>query len=50
MNTPNLICALLVTLLLPLGLFAASVKLLFTTDELTEMGIRIEPSHHTEEP
>ena len=44
MNTPNITCALLLTLLLPLTLFASSVKLFFTPDELTEMGIQIEPA------
>ena len=44
MNTLNLICALLLTSLLTLGLFASSVKSFFTVDELTEMGVRVEPS------
>ena len=44
MNTLIFICALLLTVLLTLTLFASSLKLFFTADELTEMGIRIEPS------
>lgn len=44
MNTLIFICALLLTILITLTLFASSLKLFFTTDELTEMGIRIEPS------
>jgi hypothetical protein len=44
MNTLILICALLFTILITLTLFASSLKLFFTTDELTEMGIRIGPS------
>ena len=44
MNTLIFICALLLTILLTLTLFASSLKLFFTTDELTAMGIRIEPS------
>jgi hypothetical protein len=43
MNTLNFACILLLTFLLPFGLFASAVKWFFTTDELTEMGIRIEP-------
>jgi hypothetical protein len=43
MNTLNFTCALLLTVLLPFTLFAFSVKLFFTDDELTEMGVRIEP-------
>jgi hypothetical protein len=45
MNTLNFSCALLPTLLLSIALFASSVRLLFTTDELTEIGVRLEPSH-----
>ena len=44
MNTLIFICAPLLTILITLTLFASSLKLFFTTDELTEMGIRIEPS------
>jgi hypothetical protein len=44
MNTLNFTCTLLLTLLLPITLFASSVKLFFTTDELAEMGVRLEPS------
>ena len=44
MNTLIIICALLLTILITPTLFASSLKLFFTTDELTEMGIRIEPS------
>ena len=44
MNTLIVICALLLTVPITLTLFASSLKLFFTTDELTEMGIRIEPS------
>ena len=42
MNTLHLTCALLLTLLLSIALFASSIKLFFTTDELTEMGVRLE--------
>jgi hypothetical protein len=42
MNTVNFTCALLITLLLSISLFASSVKLLFTDDELNEMGIRLD--------
>jgi len=42
MNTLNLTCALLLTLLLSIALFASSVKLFFTSDELTDMGVRLE--------
>ena len=44
MNTLNFTCALLLTLLLPITFFASSVKLFFTSDELTEMGVRIGPA------
>jgi hypothetical protein len=43
MNTLHFTCLLLLTLLLPLALFASSVKVFFTEDELKEMGVRIEP-------
>ena len=43
MNIPNLLYALLLTLLLSTALFASSVKLFFTTNELTEMSVRLEP-------
>lgn len=49
MTTLNFICILLLTFLLPLTLFASSVKLFFNTDELTEMGVHIEPSDPQEE-
>jgi hypothetical protein len=39
----------LFTLLLPITFFASSVKLFFTTDELTEMGVCIEPSNVQEQ-
>jgi hypothetical protein len=44
MNTLNFTCALLLTLLLSITWFASSLRLFFTTEELTEMGIRLEPS------
>ena len=44
MNTLNFTCALLLTITLPVTLFAASVKLFFTPDELTEMGVRLDSS------
>jgi hypothetical protein len=44
MNTLNFTCALLLTLLLSISCFASSMKLFFTTDELTEMGVRLELS------
>jgi hypothetical protein len=43
MNTLNFTCALLLTLLLSITFFASAVKPFFTTDELTEMGVRLEP-------
>lgn len=43
MNTLNLTCALLLTLLSSITLFASFVKLFFTSDELNEMGVRLEP-------
>ena len=42
MNTLNFTCALLITLLLSISLIASSVESLFTTDELDEMGIRLD--------
>jgi hypothetical protein len=36
-------CALLLTLLLPGTLFASSVKLFFSCEELNEMGVCLEP-------
>jgi len=44
MNTLNFTCALLLTLLLSITLFASSVELFFTTDELNEMGVYSEPA------
>jgi hypothetical protein len=48
MNTLNCTCALLFTLL-PITFFASSLKLFFTTDELTEMGVLLEPFELDEE-
>ena len=42
MNTIHLTCAFLPILLVSIALFAASVKLFFTTDELNEMGVLLE--------
>jgi hypothetical protein len=44
MNTLNLLCTLLLTVLLPLACFASSVKLFFTSDELNEMGVCLQQS------
>jgi hypothetical protein len=41
MNTLNFICALLLTVLLSIMFFASLLKLFFTSDELTEMGVRL---------
>jgi hypothetical protein len=50
MNTLNFICAFLITLLLSITWLASSLKLFFTTEELGEMGIRLDPSgRHGEE-
>ena len=43
MNTLILTCVLFITMLLSITLLASSVRLLFTSDELKEMGIRLEP-------
>jgi hypothetical protein len=43
MNTITFTFALVLTLLLPIMFFASSLKMFFTTEELTEMGIRLEP-------
>lgn len=48
MNTINFACILLLTFLLPFGLFASAVKWFFTTDELIEMGIHSEPTDTVE--
>jgi hypothetical protein len=42
-NTLNLISILLLILLLPMTLLGSSVEVFFTKDELTEMGVRIDP-------
>jgi len=42
-NTLNFTRTLLFSLLLSIALFASSVKLFFTSDELTEMGVHLEP-------
>lgn len=42
MNTLHFICILLLTLLIPTTLFASSLKVFFTEDELTEMGVGVE--------
>jgi hypothetical protein len=44
MNALNFTCILFLTLLLPIPLFASSLKLLFTPDELAEMGVQLEIS------
>jgi hypothetical protein len=44
MNTLPFAYTLLVTLLLLTTLFAASVKVFFTDDELNEMGVHLEPN------
>lgn len=49
MNTLNFSFVLLPLLLLSITLFASSLKLFFTTDQLTEMGVRLEPSELNEE-
>ena len=49
MNTLTFTCALVLTLLLPIMFFASSLKMFFTTEELTEMGIRLEPWNLDEE-
>ena len=43
MNALNFTCALFLTLLLLTSLFASSAKVFFTNEELTEMGVRLEP-------
>ena len=43
MNTLILTCVLFITMLLSITLLASSVRLLFTSDELKEIGIRLEP-------
>jgi hypothetical protein len=42
MNILNCTCAFLFTLL-PITFFASLLKLFFTTDELTQMGVLLEP-------
>ena len=42
MNTLNLTCALSLTLLSSITLFASLVKLFFISDELKEMAVRLE--------
>lgn len=49
MNTLCLACVLFLTILLLVTFFASSLKLFFTVDELTEMGVRIEPSNTHEQ-
>jgi hypothetical protein len=44
MNTLPITCILLLTLLLSTTLFASSMKVFFTDDELTEMGVHINSS------
>jgi hypothetical protein len=44
MNTLPFAYTVLVTLLLLTTLFASSVKVFFTDDELCEMGVRLEPT------
>ena len=44
MNTLHFSCILLLTLFLLMTLIASSVMVFFTDEELTEMGVRIEPS------
>ena len=43
MNTLNLICVVLLTLLLSMTLFSSSVEIFFSPDELNEMGVRVDP-------
>jgi hypothetical protein len=42
MNPLPLTCTVLLLLWLSFTLFASSIKLFFTSDELTEMGVRLE--------
>jgi hypothetical protein len=42
MNSLNFTCIFLLTLLLPVTIFASSLKFLFTPDELAEMGVCLE--------
>ena len=49
MNTLTFTCALVLTLLLPIMSLAASLKMFLTTEELIEMGIRLEPWNLDEE-
>ena len=44
MTILNFTCALPLTLLLPITLFAFSVKLICTSDEFSEMGVQLETS------
>lgn len=44
MNTLNFICLLFLTLLIPATLFASSLRLFFSSDELSEMGVHLETS------
>lgn len=50
MNTLHFTSILLITLLVLLTLFAASVKVFFTDDELNEMGVRIEHTSMNADP
>jgi hypothetical protein len=38
----HILCIFILTFLLPFAVFAPSVELFFTADELTDMGIHIE--------
>lgn len=44
MNTISFICLLVLSLLLPISLLGSSGTVFFTEEELTEMGVRLEPS------
>lgn len=43
MTMLHIFCVFILTFLLPFAVFAPSVRLLFTADELMDMGIDIEP-------
>jgi hypothetical protein len=44
MYTLHFICAFLLTLLLSIASLAASLTMIFSTEELTDMGVRLDPS------
>ena len=43
MNPLNFTCALFLLLLVSIALFASSMPLFFSSDELEKMGVRLEP-------